>query len=133
MRNIGKLGFVLTLLVLIASCKKDEKTPAENLEGKWIITSQELLATVTAGDGSYLTFGACSSTCSGTDYKASDQTTGSFTYVLNEDATQLSINDQLTAGGNYNYVWDILELNETNLRMTASTILGNLKIEMTKE
>ena len=133
MRLITNVILAALILFGAASCQKTNLTPAEMLEGKWIIDSQEILATVQAGDGSYLTFAACSPTCSGTDYKASNQTTGSFTYSIDSEATQLTIVDQTNDGGNYNYVWDILELTDTDLRITTSTILGNLKIEMTKE
>jgi hypothetical protein len=131
MKSFLQISLVSVLLLLVfTNCKKDSLTPQEMLEGKWIITSQELLATVVPGDGSFLTF---ASNGTGTDYKASDQTTGSITYTLNEEATEISIADTETAGGSYNYVWDILELNETTFRITASTILGNMKIEMSKE
>ena len=124
--------FLLAASLLFVGCKKDVKSPAEMLEGKWIITSQEVLATVVAGDGSYLTFNACSSSCNGTDYKASDMTSGTFEYVLNNDATQIVIVDNSPDGGSYNATWDILELTEDSFRITGSTILGNLKIKMTK-
>ena len=120
-------------MMLLAECKKKEElTPKEMLEGKWTITSQELLAVVTPGDGSYLTFNSCSSTCSGTDYKASDASTGTFAYTINDDGTEIVIDDTTSAGGNYNFTWDILELTEDKFRMTTSTFLGNLKIEMSK-
>ena len=123
---------VFTLVLF--GCKKVEvMTPGEMLVGKWMITSSELLGSVVPGDGSYLIFNACSGTCTGADYKASDSSTGSFTYTLNSDATQIDIEDETSVGGSYNYTWDILELTETDFRITASTVLGNLKIEMEKE
>ena len=130
-----KLTWILFFFLAFTSCKKEEpKSPQEIIEGKWIIQSQEILGEVTAGDGSYLTFDACGNTsCTGTDYKASDNTYGSITYVLNSDATILTINDPTSDGGSYDADWDILELTETDLRITTSTILGNLKIEMTKQ
>lgn len=125
-------GLSLLFVLLLSSCKKDEKTPLELLEGKWTITSQEILATVYPGDGSYLKFDACSSTCSGIDYKASDGTSGSLTYSLNEAGTVLTITDNDPDGGSWGASWDILELTEDKLRMTASTILGSMKVEMSK-
>ena len=59
-------------------------------------------------------------------------TSGTFEYVLNNDATQIVIVDNSPDGGSYNATWDILELTEDSFRITGSTILGNLKIEMTK-
>ena len=130
----SKLFFtVLGLMtVLAAGCnKKDQLTPAM-LEGKWTITSQEILTTVIPGDGSYLTFDACSSTCSGVDYKAGDNTSGTFTYTLNEEATLLTIADTSADGGNWGATWDVLELSETDLRITATTPFGNVLVELSK-
>lgn len=122
----------IVFVMVFVSCKNDVLTPHEMLVGKWMITSQEILGVEIPGDGSYLIFNACSGTCTGTDFKASDSSSGTFNYTLNEDATQIVINDQTSDGGAYNYTWDILELTETNFRMTTITILGNLKIEMAK-
>ena len=120
------------MTVLAAGCnKKDQLTPAM-LEGKWTITSQEILTTVIPGDGSYLTFDACSSTCSGVDYKAGDNTSGTFTYTLNEEATLLTIADTSADGGNWGATWDVLELSETDLRITATTPFGNVLVELSK-
>ena len=73
------------------------------------------------------------SSCTGVDYSASDSTSGTFTYVLNDDATQIVITDTMNAGGNYNFTWDILDLTTSQLKITTSTLLGNLKIVMSKE
>ena len=133
MKKILKLtGIAIVFAVVLVSCKTEVLTPQEMLEGKWIITTQELLGVTVPGDGSYLVFNACSATCTGTDYKASDSSSGTFDYTMNENATEILINDPTNDGGNYNYNWDILELTETNFRITASSIFGNLKIEMTK-
>jgi hypothetical protein len=108
-------------------------TPAELIQGKWIITSSEILATTVNGDGSYLTFNACSSSCTGTDYKASDGSSGTFEYVLNSEGTQIVIVDGSSNGGSYNYTWDILELTDSRFRITTTTAFGNFKVEMSKE
>lgn len=118
-------------IVANSGCKKDETTPAEMLVGKWNITSAELLGQVAPGDGSWVSFNTCGS-CSGSSYMASDGTTGSLTYDLNDEATQIVITDTDTTGGNYDATWDILELTETDFRITATTIFGNLKYEMKK-
>ena len=134
MNKILKLSRIaIIFLMVFISCKNDVLTPNEMLVGKWMITSKEILGVEIPGDGSYLIFNACSQTCTGTDFKASDSSSGTFNYTLNEDATQIVINDQTSDGGAYNYTWDILELTETNFRMTTITILGNLKIEMAKD
>jgi hypothetical protein len=128
------IGVIAAVTLVLVSCKKEEPpTPQDMLEGKWIIQSQEILATVIPGDGSYLQFNACSATCSGVDYMASDTTSGTFTYTLNEAGTIISIVDNSADGGSWTAEWDVLELTETDLRITASTILGNLKVEMTKQ
>ena len=133
MRNRLVLVFIGLALLTTISCEKEEVlTPAQMLEGKWTITSQEILTTEVPGDGSYLEFSACPGTCSGVDYKASDTTSGSFTYILNEEGTLLTIDDQSTDGGSWNATWDVLELTENNFRITTTTILGNLKVEMSK-
>lgn len=125
-----KLAVLSLITALAVGCnKEDPPTPAEMLEGQWTMTSQTISAGV---GGSYLTFNACSSTCSGIDYKASDATSGAFTYTLNADATLLIIADTDADGGNWNATWDVLELTETSLRITGTTIFGNLIVEFSK-
>ena len=136
--NIKKTAFYflgLVFSVSLLSCEKQGEDIVEpSIEGKWKITSQEIFGSTVPGDGSYLKFDSCFDTiCNGTDFKASDSTTGDFTYVLSEDETILEINDQDSDGGNYNYTWDILELSNSNLRMIANTALGTLKIEMIRK
>jgi len=119
---------------ILSSCEKTEPLqPQDMLEGQWTIYNQEFLGQYIAGDGSYLTFsGGLAGT--GTDFKASDTTSGTFTYTMNDEATQIIIVDTMSEGGNYAYTWDVLELTETKLRMTASTgAFGDLLIEMDKE
>ncbi len=128
---------LLPLFILIATtftaCKKtEEATPQQNLIGKWTITSSELLGSVVPGDGSYLVFSGDGVSGSGSDHKASDNSTGTFTYTMNSDATSIVIADTMSAGGSYNGTWDILELTDDKFRITATTILGNLKVEMAK-
>lgn len=128
------LYFLLFVALGIVSCKKDESNSPENqIEGKWVIYNQEVLGSSVAGDGSYLTFsGGLNGT--GTDYKASDATTGQFTYAMDEEATQIEIVDTMSDGGNYNYTFDILQLDAERFRFTANTgLFGDLLIEMDKE
>ena len=123
------------LTVLCTACNKDdnEPTPAQNIIGKWTIYNSVLLGQNIPGDGSCLTFNACSGTCSGTDFRASDTTYGTITYVLNEDASYLYITDTSGLGGSYNGTWDVLELTEDKLRIVGSTFFGDLKLEMDKD
>lgn len=128
------LYYLLIVALGIVSCKKDESNSPENqIEGKWVIYNQEVLGSSVPGDGSYLTIsGGLSGT--GTDYKASDSTTGQFTYVMDEEATQIEIVDTMSDGGNYNYTFDILQLDAERFRFTANTgLFGDLLIEMNKE
>jgi len=133
MKSILTLTIVGLMAIVMIGCNKEEPlTPAQMLEGQWTIDSQEILTVVAPGDGSYLTFNACSSTCDGVDFKASDTTTGSFTYTLNEEGTLLTINDGSSDGGNWDATWDVLELTENSLRITATTIFGNMLVELSK-
>lgn len=128
------LYYLLIVALGFVSCKKDESNLPENqIEGKWIIYNQEILGSSVPGNGSYLTFsGGLSGT--GTDYKASDSTTGQFTYSVDEEATQIEIVDTMSEGGNYNYTFDILQLDGDRFRFTANTgLFGDLLIEMNKE
>ena len=128
------LSVLVLLLVVISSCKKDEGEPAEMIVGKWTVSSTEILGTNVPGDGSYLIFNACSGgTCTGVDYMASDTTTGSFTYVLNGEGTVLAITDTMDEGGNYNFSFDVLELSDNDMRLSAETgIFGTMKMVLTK-
>lgn len=121
--------------MVLISCKKETVEPSEMIVGKWIIDNSELLGSSIPGDGSYLVFDACSgSVCTGTDFKASDTTSGSFTYNLAADASTISIVDTMSEGGSYNGTWDILELTESKFRLIAETgLFGTFKMECSKE
>lgn len=133
MKSLSKV--ILLLLVVVAvACKKEDPPPTakELVAGQWTITSSEILATVVPGDGSYMRFAACATTCSGVDYKVSNTTSGVFTYTINEEATILTIVDNSSDGGSWNGSWDILELTETDFRITTTTLFGSMKVEMSK-
>jgi hypothetical protein len=133
MKHFLAFGILSFVLISIIGCKKEEPlTPAQMIEGKWTITSQEILTSVVPGDGSYLQFNACSSTCSGVDSKASDTTSGTFIYDMNPEGTSIVIDDTSSNGGSWSGTWDILELTETEFRITGSTLFGNFKVEMSK-
>ena len=136
MKRIPTIFSLLAIVMIMTTgCEStDPPTPAESLTGKWIIQSSEILAQTIPGDGSYLTFNACAdNTCTGTDFEATDGTSGTFTYDLSDDATTIVITDSTNDGGNYDATWDILELTETDFRIVGNTLFGSLKIEMVKE
>jgi hypothetical protein len=122
--------------ILMNACENVEgvQTVYDQAEGKWTITSTEFLTSTILGDGSTLTFDNCSTPpCTGQDYKASDNTTGTFTYQFDAIENLLIINDPSSDGGNYNDTFDILNFTETNLRITSGSLLGlNVTIEMEK-
>ena len=133
MKNLLNASLILIVFISLG-CKKEEAGPtaAELVAGQWTIDSSEILGTVVPGDGSYLRFDACSSACSGVDYKVSDTTSGTFSYTINEEATILGITDNSSDGGSWSGEWDILELTESDLRITTTTIFGSMKVEMSK-
>ena len=124
-------------LTLFSACETDPvdepQTPQELLVGKWNIASIELLGAVNPGNGSFLEFEGCANTCTGVDYNGNDSTQGAFIYNLNTEGTLLAITDTSSAGGSYNYDFDVLELTETALRFIGSTIFGTMKIEAVRE
>lgn len=127
------LMFSLILLSIVACTKKEpEPTSQELVEGKWTIVSSEVLANVVPGNGSYLHFDACSSSCSGVDFNGNDTTSGTFTYSINEEATLITITDTNSDGGTWDGTWDILELSESDFRITTTTAFGSMKLEMSK-
>lgn len=127
--------FALCGLLFLASCSKDEAEngiPEEMIVGTWVVTSAEIFGETVPGDGSTLTFNSCDTTCTGSDYLASDQTTGSITYSFDEDFSTITIVDNSEDGGNYNGTWDILELSNSNLRLITETFLGTFEMELNK-
>jgi hypothetical protein len=134
MKTITKILSTVFLAVLFfSSCETDnDPEPEKSLAGKWNITNVRVLGISTNGDGSHLTFNDCDSTCSGIDYKASNQTTGSFTYTLNGESS-VTIIDNSSNGGSYNGTWTINSFTATNLVLSINTILGEQKISLTKE
>ncbi len=131
-RTLPILGAFLILELAVSCKKKDIKSPAQLLEGKWMVSNSNIAGSDIPGDGSYLDSTACASSCIGVDFKASDTTSGVFTYTLNEEGTVLNINDSSSDGGSWNAEWDVLELNESTLKITAGTLLGNLTVTFAK-
>lgn len=130
--------FVKTTVVIVGcvalfACKKTEpKTAQELLQGKWMVTNSNIMGSDIPGDGSYMQFNACGTTCGGVDFKASDTTSGNFTYSIDADATVISITDTTSNGGSWNGSWDVLTLTENSLKITGSTFLGNLTVTFQK-
>ena len=94
----------LIAALFFTSCEKEpELTPAEKLVGVWTITSSEIWRFTVTDGFSTLTFNECASSCSGADYSGEDETSGTFTYVLNDDASVLKIDDAELDGGSYDY------------------------------
>ena len=132
MKNFIKASLLIVFVITIGCNKEEPPTAEELVAGQWTVDSSEILATVVPGDGSYMRFDACAATCSGVDHMVSDTTTGAFTYTINEEATLLTIVDNSTDGGSWTGDWDILELTETDFRITTTTIFGSMKVEMSK-
>lgn len=127
--RVLQIAIFSAFIALAFSCKKEPvKTPAELIEGKWMVSNSNIAGSDIPGDGSYLNFAACSSSCTGVDFRASDTTSGVFTYSIDEEGILLTINDNSSDGGSWNATWDVLELDENNLKITASTFLGNLTV-----
>ena len=127
--------FALCGLLFVSSCSKDEAEngiPEEMIVGTWAVTSGEILGETIPGDGSTLTFNSCDTECTGSDYLASDETTGSIRYSFNEDFTTITIVDNSADGGNYDGTWDILELSNSDLHLKTETFLGTFEMELKK-
>lgn len=123
---------IMTLIVLLNGCKKEE-TKAEMLVGKWVITSSTLLGTQFTADGSYLKFNECGDNCTGVDYNGTNQTSGTFTWVINDEGTSLTIDDNSADGGNFDATFSVTELTSTSLKMNYSTHFGSYSYNLSKE
>ncbi len=135
-----QLFFILLVFsgAFFVSCESDGEdepllAPDERIQGKWVISSSEILGQTVPGDGSYLEFHSCETNCGGIDYIASDETSGEFSYTLNDNGTLITIVDDSPDGGAYNGEWDILEFSNSKIVITAETFLGPLRMEMNKE
>ena len=116
---------------------EEELIPDENerIVGKWVVDSQTILEITAEGDGSWLSFDGCEGgNCTGTDYMASDQTTGTFSYSFNADKTKLTfVDNDPEAGGNYSGEWTIDEFTNDKLVIWIDTgIFGITTVTFTK-
>lgn len=145
MRLIKKLP---TLLILtgflfstsfLTSCSDDDEevqlAPSEQIVGTWVINESFILGSTIPGDGSTITFNACGETeCTGSDFLASDESTSTLTYELNEEATLLTITDNDgSKGGSYSGEWTVESITNSSLTISAETFLGIVRFKMTKQ
>jgi len=131
----------LTLLLMTSfmfSCEKTEDEVApdasdKTLVGLWIISNTNFSGSDIPGDDSYLSFSDCdSSSCSGVDYKASNETSSTFTYTLNGEVSIDIVDNDTSKGGNYNGVWDIQEYTISKLVLKKATMFGDMIITFEK-
>ena len=128
---------IMILIPMFFGCDTTSEEPVEvneRIQGTWTISSMNMFGVDIPGDGSTLTFNGCDATCTGQDYEATGETTGTFTYEFIENNTQLKITDNdPDNGGSYNGTWDILDFTSSKLRLTIDTgLLGNIQMEMNK-
>ena len=132
MKKIYLLPFTAIILSLaFTSCKKEEeKTVSEKIAGHWATGNQYLQNNLVASsDGSYLEFNA---NAQGVDHKASDNTTGTITWALQTDDTQILFGDTTSVGGFWNGTYDIVSITDTKLVIKANSLLGEYKCELNK-
>lgn len=141
MKKVFKIpALIFVIFIAITSCDQllDEDPVPENvyeqISGTWVIDEVNMFGTDIQGDGSSLTFTKCDEPpCTGQDYKASGETTGTFTYQFIENDSKILIVDEDEKGGNYNASWSILEFENGNLRMTGEFgVFGNMQLMMSK-
>lgn len=123
---------------VFTSCKDDDDEVIlainERIVGKWTVTETKALGFTIPGDGSYITFNACSGgTCTGTDFLAEDESTSELTYEFKSGDTILSIDDSdANAGGAYSGEWTIVSFTNSELLLKAETFLGEVSIKFNK-
>src|SRR5687767_10721641 len=124
MKKIYLFPIVLISLSLgFTSCKKEEeKTTAEKMEGQWMTGNQYIQNNLAASaDGSYLTF---NSNGTGVDHKNSDNSTGTFTWVLQNNDSQILFSDTTSTGGFWNGTYDIVSISDSRFVIKTTSILG---------
>lgn len=141
MKNVKELFLVIILCCFgINACdltSEEDEAPAnvyEKISGTWTINQMNMLGMNIPGDGSTLTFEFCDQPpCTGQDYEASGETTGTFTYEFVENDTKIVIIDEDENGGNYNTTWSVLDFGTQELRMSGDfSIFGSMLLEMSK-
>lgn len=129
----AKLYLITVIALAMFSCSKDP-TP-ELIQGKWIIKTVSLAGDVFTDGKSSLDFHSCSDTlCTGVDYDSDDQTTGYFTWSLDEETDLLTIVDTLSEGGGYNAEWLVESVTAKRLKISANSgIFGVMIINLKKD
>ncbi|MFH2094495.1 MAG: hypothetical protein ABIJ16_02250 [Bacteroidota bacterium] len=123
--------FLLILLLAAAGCSKSP-TPSL-IEGKWIIARVYLLNNTSDDGKSYLEFTGCDTPpCPGIDYNSNENTTGIFTWEL-QDKT-IIIADTMSEGGGYNNSWKIDYLGSKKMRLKADIpLFGEMTLLLKKQ
>ncbi len=127
-KNLLKSLTLLLLVGLLFSCDKEEEevTPEMTITGKWMLTNTNYFGHDAPGEGSYLSFNECNdSICTGVAYKESDQSSGTFSYVLNGEESIDIIDDDSSKGGNWSGTWTITTFTSSNL-VIEQTLLGQV-------
>jgi hypothetical protein len=124
-------------MIGLLSCEKSEEdvfaTPYAKINGTWKVEGTRAFGRTFPGDGSSLTFNDCTSApCSGTDYLASDKSSGNFTYTIASDQKSITIADPSGEGGSFNGRWDVLVFEKSSLRLSSESVLGTMVIELKK-
>ena len=135
--RIFKFMLVIAVMVAVTSCGGDEdatpQDPAKLIVGTWTVQSGLFLGISVPDGESTLTFDTCGAdNCTGADYEGFDETSGEFTYSLNEAGTKLTIIDEDENGGDYSGEWTVDELNGSSLKISISTFLGPVSYSLTK-
>jgi len=124
-------------LALFVSCSDDESetllVESERIIGTWTIKESVVLGITIPGDDSSLTFSACSTTCNGVDYEATNETSGTFTYEFKNEFKTLSIDDDDSdLGGSYTGDWSVSKFTNNSLTLSTQSILGEVSFTFTK-
>ena len=126
--------------MFFTSCNDDDEEETllaaeERIVGTWVINESQILGNTIPGDGSTITFNACTDTgCTGSDYLAADASTSDITYTLNADATLLTIDDSdPSKGGSYTGEYTIVTFTNSSMTITIDTFLGPVTFKMTKQ
>lgn len=126
--------------MFLSSCSDDDKEETllaaeERIVGTWVINESELLGSTLPGDGSSITFTACTDTgCTGSDFLAADESTSSITYTLNSEATLLTIDDSdPSKGGSYTGEYTIETFTNSSMTISIETFIGLVRFKMTKQ
>ncbi len=79
--------------------QEEEVGLEKTIAGEWTLSNTNYFGINAPGDGSSLSFNECdNSICTGVDYKDSDQTSSTFTYVLNGEESIDIVDDDTSEG-----------------------------------